>query len=277
MPVKKAKDTLQIITTIVFSAFVLWWTWIHFTQPAESNWGAYFSDSYGVLALAGGLFGLFASKKWGGFKSILGKALVFFSLGLLFQAFGQATYTYYAHVLDVEAPYPSIGDVGYFGSIPIYILGVFYLSKTIGAKLSLKSYKGKAWAIALPLLLLSLSYYVFLRGYEFSDSKLVTFLDFGYPLGQAIYVAFALLAYVLSRKLLGGIMRNKILLILFALVVQYFADFTFLYKFNHDEWVAGGVNDLTYLAAYFVLITALLRMRHTNLNKSVPVAETEVQ
>lgn len=262
---KKSHDILQHVTTILFGGFSLWWIWIQLTQDPGGPAANYFSDSYGILSLFGGLFGLIASKKWGGFKSVLGRGILFFAIGLFFQAFGQITYSYYAQVLSVEAPYPSLGDVGFFGSIPFYILGVLYIGKTVGAKISLKSYASRMWAGATPIILLIVSYLVFLRGYEFSGDKLTTILDFGYPLGQAFYVSLALLAYLLSRKLLGGIMRNKILLVLFALFVQYIADFMFLYKFSRETWTPGGINDFTYLVAYMVMITALLRLGKTNL------------
>jgi hypothetical protein len=83
-------------------------------------------------------------------------------------------------------------------------------------------------------------------------------LDFGYPFGQAIYISIAILAFLFSRRLLSGLMRPKILLILAALCMQYASDFTFLYQSHHNTWKAGGVNDYMYLIAYFIMTIALL-------------------
>ena len=249
------------LSIAIFLTFAVWWVVNHLRFEPEDGANALLADSYWVLPLLGGITGLWASRKWGGLKSVFGRAILLFSLGLLLQVFGQVVYTYYARVQQIEAPYPSIGDIGFFGSVLIYIAAIYLLAKTAGAHLLRIKNAKHVIALVLPLALLTTSYLVFLRGYEFDwSNKLVPLLDFGYPLGQAIYVSLALLTYLLSRKLLGGIMRNKILLLLAALVVQYAADFTFLYKFSRETYYAGGITDAIYLVAYFLMAIALLRM-----------------
>lgn len=218
-----------------------------------------FSDTYGVLALIGGIAGIGIARAWGGFKSLTGKALMFFSLGLLAQALGQAVYSVYFFWLGEEVPYPSLGDIGYFGSVLLYIYGIYCLAKVSGARISLKTFSNKIIALLIPAVLLVSSYYIFLKDYEVDwSSPLTVLLDFGYPLGQAVYIAIAVLAFLLSRKILGGIMRGRVLLLLFALLVQYIADFVFLYQASHETWVAGGSDDFIYLLAYFSMAMALL-------------------
>jgi len=184
-----------------------------------------------------------------------------FSIGLLFQEFGQLVYAYYAIVKEVEVPYPSIGDIGFFGSALFYIYGAALLAQAAGVKLSLKKLGPKLLALALPLILLATSYFLFLRGYEFDWSKPLTILlDFGYPFAQAIYIAIALLALLLSRKLLGGLMRNKILLIILALCAQYAADFNFLFQANRDTWTTAAYGDFLYAFSYTLMTLALLNI-----------------
>ena len=84
-------------------------------------------------------------------------------------------------------------------------------------------------------------------------------LDFGYPFGQAIYVSIAILTLSLSKGLLGGLMKNKIFFLLSALIVQYIADFNFLYQAIQGTWVNGGYGDLIYMTAYFLLAMSLLQ------------------
>ena len=89
--------------------------------------------------------------------------------------------------------------------------------------------------------MLAVGYFLFLQGYEFDWSDpLKVFLDFGYPFGQAIYVSIAILTYLLSRGILGGIMKGKILFILFALCMQFLSDYTFLYQSSKGTWSVGG-------------------------------------
>lgn len=249
----------SVAAGLIFVTYTAWWMLLRLDRASEFFNGDNFSDSYGTLALVGGIAGVIIAHQWGGFKSYMGRAVLAFSAGLLAQALGQIVYSYYFWFLGQEAPYPSWGDVGYFSSVLFYIYGMYCLLKVSGARLTLGLFRNKLAAFILPALLLAGSYYVFLKDYEVDwSAPLVTFLDFGYPLGQAFYISLALLTYMLSRKILGGIMRRRVLLILAALVVQYVADFMFLYRYNHDQWYSGGPSDYTYLLAYFLMTMALL-------------------
>ena len=218
-------------------------------------WGA----SYQVIALWGAICGLFVSWYWGGYKSVLGRSVLAFSLGLFAQVFGQSVYSYYNLFAGIQAPYPSLGDVGYFGSIPLYVYGTLLLAKASGVKVTLKSFDSKIQAFFIPFAALALSYLIFLRGYEFDFSQpLKIFLDFGYPLGQAVYVSIAILALLLSRKILGGMMRGPVLMFLFALIFQYLCDYNFLYQASRESWFVGGYGDYMYAFSYFLMTTAIL-------------------
>lgn len=265
---KASSERFKVLIWVTFLVFLLWWLYINiFLRTADHNsiHNQIFAAIYGVLSIFGGVVGLFASKKWGGRKSLIGRSLLFFSIGLLAQEFGQITYSVYLYALNGEIPYPSIGDVGYFGSVLFYIYASWQLAKAAGIQFSLKDRSKKIIATALPLILLGVSYLFFLRDYQFDFSSfkacLTVFLDFGYPFGQAIYIAVALMTYLLSKKLLGGFMKNKILFILFALVIQYAADFSFLYANKHATVFPAGANDLMYLIAYAVMALALNSFR----------------
>jgi hypothetical protein len=258
----------KVLVWISFVVFTAWWLYINFilrSSDHNSVNNQAFAATYGVMSVFGGVVGLIASKKWGGRKSLIGRALLFFAIGLLAQEFGQLAYSYYLYVLKVEIPYPSIGDIGYFGSVLLYIYAASQLLKATGARFSLKNRSKKVIAVALPLILLAASYAFFLRDYQFdfssSKSTLTVLLDFGYPLGQATYIAIALLTYLLSRNLLGGIMKKKILFVLFALVIQYVADFSFLDAARANKVFPAGANDYVYLVAYTVMALALSSFR----------------
>ena len=110
--------------------------------------------------------------------------------------------------------------------------------------------------------MLIFSYFFFLRDYQFDWSNpLKIFLDFGYPLGQAIYVSIAILTYVLSKGVLGGVMKPKILFLVFALIIQYLADYNFLLQAANSTWQNGGYGDLIYLIAYLLMALSLLQLK----------------
>lgn len=258
MKINKNEKIAYLVAIIISLGFLGWWLVNSISGEVGSQSHELYGDSYWIVGLVGAIYGIHASKQWGGYKSIFGKSILFFSLGLLAQVLGQIIYSYFALVQDIEAPYPSIGDIGFFGSVLLYIYAIYLLAKATGARFGAAGLSQKIIAVIGPILLLGTSYYLFLKDYESTGDTLTTILDFGYPLGQATYVALALFVYVLSFKVLGGIMKNKILILLVALLVQYIADFTYLYRVSRELYFVGDFSDLLYQAAYFLMTIALI-------------------
>jgi hypothetical protein len=253
------------ILIALYLIIAAWFLYLHLFFNFDLDTTKYdlkiWASSYQIIALLGGILGIFVSRKWGGYKSIVGKAILFFSLGLLLQVFGQSFDSYLNVLKGVEIPYPALGDIGFFGSVVSYIIGAFYMLKSVGFKFSFKSVNGKLIAIVIPTILLISSYLFFLRGYEFDWSSPVRiFLDFGYPFGEAIYVSIAILAFLVSRNYLGGIMKKPIILLICALFFQYLCEFTFLYQANAGTWYAGGINDFMYFTSYFIMSFSLIKL-----------------
>lgn len=260
---KNFKDKGFIFAISFFIILSLSWLTLQLLPSTDLNEQrkVIWASLYQVVAIFGGVCGFFISRSWGGFRSVMGRSVMAFSLGLILQAFGQSVYSTYNLLLHVEIPYPSIGDIGFFGSIPLYIYGILLLSKASGVKVSLQSFSNKVQGILIPLVILLASYLFFLREYEFDFSNpLIIILDFGYPLGQAIYISIAILTYVLSKKILGGLMRPKILFILIALFVQYIADYNFLYQAHQGTWSNGGYGDFIYLITYLFMTIGILQL-----------------
>jgi len=239
---------------------LIWWIWLHLII---SNVSAYslllWSDVYQLVALFGAIFGFIASRRWGGSKSFIGRSIIAFSIGLLFQCFGQSAFGYYQHLLQVQVPYPSIADVGFFGSIIFYIYGALMLAKVSRIELSWKFIGSKIHLILFPLIMLSLSYIILLQGYQFDWSHPIKiFLDFGYPLVEAVSISIILLAFSLSQQKLGGALKTPIIFFIMALVSIYLSDFVFLYLVNNGSWYVGGINDLMYLVSYILMAFSLI-------------------
>ncbi|MFH0773289.1 MAG: hypothetical protein V1922_03180 [bacterium] len=255
------KEWQAKVAALLFLVYSAWWISLQYSHLVANPAFDYFASTYCLMALWGGIWGIYIAQKWGGWKSLMGRAILFFSFGLFAQAFGQICYSYYVMVLHIEVPYPSIGDLGYFGSIPLYTIGISLLAQASGISLSLKSFQSKIQAIVIPILLLVGSYYIFLRNYTFDwTHPLTIFLDFGYPLGQSVYIAIALLAFLLSRKMLGGRMKKRVIFIMIALFIQFCADFVFLYQANNGEWLAAGINDFMYFVGYYIMTLGLLQL-----------------
>jgi hypothetical protein len=251
-----------ILLTSIFVGLTGWWLFLHLTNNTETTAGNIFAAVYGVVALIGGVYGLATAKSWGFFKSYFGKAIIFLSLGLLLQEFGQLAYSYAFSLKHIELPYPSVPDIGYFGSIPMYAIGAFYLMRGLGTRAILKKNPIKlVLGVMIPVAMLGVSYWFFLKSYDTTGlSSLTVFFDFGYPLGQSVYVSLALVMLLSVGKMLGGVMRGPVLLLLLAFMLQYAADFNFLYQNLHETWTVIGYGDYLYLLAYFVLGLSLISL-----------------
>lgn len=161
----------------------------------------FFAHIYFVVPLYGSIVGFIASKLWGGHKSALGKAILGFSIGLFLQFFGQVYYSGYYVIVHDTVPYPSYGDIGYFGSIFFYIYAVYQLAIASGSRYSLKDLSYKIIALFVPLILPIASYFLFINGQQLDASNIWKFaLDIGYPLGQSIYISLALLVSTDHRQ-----------------------------------------------------------------------------
>lgn len=251
------------IAIALFVVLSVWWVALFFFFDAQlSQQNLYWAAAYQLLAWWGGVYALVSSRSWGGFRSLMGRGVIFFGLGLLLQGFGQTTFSIYTTILHVDIPYPSIADIGYFGSVLFYTAGIVSMAKVAGVRARLKNIGGRVFALLFPAAMLVFSYSIFLQQYEFDwSSPLRIFLDFGYPLGEAIYVSVAILALIFSRSILGGVMRGPLLLLMTALVAQYVAEFNFLYQASNESWLNGGYGDYLYLLAYFLMGLSLVRIQ----------------
>lgn len=258
---KLLKSKLTYILCIFYFLLLVWWVKIFLSGVKISDENYLFGLVYGFIAFIGGINGIIVSKKWGGYKSLVGRAIIFLSLGLLSYWFGQTAWSYHNLVLKAEVPYPSIADIGYFSAIIFYIIGMYTFAKVSGAKITLNKLKGKLVAFIIPIGMLSISYYLFLQNItpDFSQ-PIKTFLDFGTPTGYAIVISMALTAYILTKGVLGGSMRSRIVFIIFALVIQNITDNTFLYQAGAGTYYNAGLNDLMFATSFTIMSLALLAL-----------------
>lgn len=242
---KKNNKVIHVVSGL-FVFFIVWWIlfFVFGLQVNETLWGM----TYQLVALFGAVAGIYFA--YSNVKNKIDKMTLYaFCAGLLFQCIGQTTFSIYLVYLHVPLPYPSFADVGYFGSILFYICGALLLfSKE--RKTLLQSSIERFQAFLIFAVLYILSYIFFLQGYHVDLSHPVKLLlDLGYPLGQATYVS---LAVVLCISLKQG------RLFLLALIIQYFADFNFLFQANHGLWITHGYGDVIYLCAYLFIGLAVI-------------------
>ncbi len=242
---------------------VLWWVKIFISGVKEGDENMLFGFAYSLIPLLGGIYGIIIAKKWGGFKSHIGKGIIYLSLGLFGYWLGQTIWSYYNLVAKVEIPYPSVADFGYFSAIITYSLGMYHFARAAGSKYFLKKNNARFVAIMIPAIMLSVSYFFFVKDapHDFSN-PVKTFLDYGTPLGLAIPISIAIATYSLSRKMLGGIMRPKILFIVVALVMEYITEFTFFYQAATGSYYNAGINDLMFTTSFTLMAVGLMLFKN---------------
>ena len=268
MPIQNANivNKLYKVLIALMILLVAWRAYLFMNGAVADDYSVQFwAAIYQIIAWFGVFCGFYFAGLWGGMKSLVGRANLAFSFGLLAQCFGQSVFSYFFYQ-GQEVPYPSLADLGFFISIPLYIYGAALLVKFSNLSKGSRSWKNIVTAIVIPAALLILSYWFFLRGYEidWSDSLRVI-LDFGYPLGQAIYVSLAILALLGARKIMGGLMMVPTLYFIFALVMQFFADYSFLYLSSNELYIDSGIDlvDFLYLLAYYFMAISLIKLGET--------------
>jgi len=247
-----------------------------FYLNAQSSLG---NNLYGVLFLGfipvyGGINGLFIARRWGSFRSAVGRALIYLSLGLI--SWGIGTYIYsgiYNLILSIEVPYPSYADIGYVLALPFWIYGMIQLSRATGAKYGLRSSKGKAALLAIPIVIIALSYYLLVivaRGGDITGGDtgfLKVVLDLTYPIGDVVILTIATLVYGLSYSYFGGVFKKAIYIILSGFVLMYCADFAFSYTTTLGTWYPGNWNDLLFTSAMLAMSLGVALMDPAFLQK----------
>jgi len=269
------------------SYFVVLLLWIFLQTSGRTgdnvdNLNYWYSFLFGLIPLIGGLIGMFKSHIWGGLKSVLGKAIFFFSLGLFLWGFGEAIWSYYNFFMAEPAPYPSIADIGFAPSIFFWILGTWFLAQASGAMHAFKNSKvAKTLSVVISLTLAGVAYHMLInvaRGGVLvpeGETALKTVLDIAYPLGDFLALIFATVVFALSRKYLGGFYRPAIASILIGLAIMYFGDFSFSYTTTAGTFYNGNFGDLLLASGNFFMTFGVLGFASLPLVKKESAEETK--
>ena len=252
-------NKLSVFFLSYFVLMLVYWVSLQVLGTKDLSVNLAYSFFLNTLSLVGGLFGIAVARRWGGFKSILGKGLLFMSLGLVsWGALGGYIWSFYNFILHQEVPYPSFSDVGFIGAIIFWAIGMFYLAKATGVKYGLRKSVGKVYLFLLPILSFLASYYLLVtvaREGVLTDGgdSIKVFFDFAYPIGDVAIITIALLIYGLTVKLLGGVYKWPINILLLGFIVMFFADMAFSYSTTIGEYYNGNYADLLFTTALFLM------------------------
>lgn len=101
----------MLILLIVLQSVVTAW-WLYLQMLPDHTWiGNYlFNGLYGLVFMAGGMYGLLASVRLGGLRSTVGRTVLLISSALVSYSIGQFMRMALNIVLKDEIPYPSVAD-----------------------------------------------------------------------------------------------------------------------------------------------------------------------
>lgn len=243
-----------IIITVVSTLLFIYWAVLFFSGTKGEMINYYWQAGLAAAAILFGFFGILSAKHWGWLKSGVGFGVFLISLGLIMWGVGQAGWTYYVIKFpDEEVPTALLLDIAYFSSIPLWLAGIFKLSKATGAKYGLKTITGKVLAVAISLVMLGVSYYLLVdvaRGginTILEATFMENFWDLGYAAGDAINLTLSLVIFGLSWKFLGGKFRKPIVVILVSFALIYLSDLLFSYRDGLGLYYNGDFSDALYL------------------------------
>lgn len=171
--------------------------------------------------------------------------------GALFAA-GDAYGSYYADVLHLTAPSPSVSDALYLAGYPFLFAGVIRLSRNPDRRARREDY---ADAAIIALACLTISWHFLLNPY-------VHDLDLS-VLARLVYVAYPImdvtLIFVLFRSVVFGSARKPYhWLLVAALTTMFAADFAFDVLELHNAYQTGAFTDGLFLLEYVLIAAAAL-------------------
>ncbi len=261
---KFRREDFGLYIALWFTVMCFWWLSININD-LENTWQNFaFGLVFGLMPLTGGGIGLLNAREWGGFRSVIGRAVTLLSLGLISWSFGSLIWAYYNFFGAVDVPYPSWADVAYIVSWPLWAWGAIELSHATGAKFSLRKRGGKLALLAIPAGVIAASYYalvVVARGGELlaGDGGIVkTFFDLAYPTGDVVILSLSLVIFGLSWRYLGGKYQTPILFLLAGFVLNYFADFAFSWTTLTGTFFVASWVDLLFMSAMSALAIGVI-------------------
>lgn len=246
---------------VLFLLTMILLVFLKFAGLRETNFNYLHTVFMTVIPAIGGGVGLYRMRQWGGHKSIIGKSMFFSSIGLLWWALGSLTWVFYNFILHVDAPYPSIADIGYGQVYLWWGIGIVMLTNATSIRYEAKKSREKIYFLCIPVVMAIVTYnFIFLQahgGTLLYDNPLKVLTDIVYPLGDIVIITLVVLKSGSVFNFLGERLRLPIIIFLLGLVLNYIADFYFSYTTTVGLYYVGSMADVFFTAAIFMLSLGL--------------------
>jgi diguanylate cyclase len=242
----------MLIILILLQAIVaVWWGYLQLTPDKTTLANYLFNGVYGATFLYGGLLGLFNGLKLGGFRSTVGRSITIISVGLILYALGQYSWLVYNLVLDSEVPYPSIADIFFVLSMPLFAIGFWLILRMyrtfLSAKMVVQLIIGVVIWSALTALVVGTP--------DLSGDLVSRFLNSYYPFGDAVLASLAFITFRTG----GGKIDRSILMFVAGMLLLAAGDIVFTFRNNNETYWNGDISDILFAASGFFICLGVIR------------------
>ncbi|OGD93293.1 hypothetical protein A2697_03030 [Candidatus Curtissbacteria bacterium RIFCSPHIGHO2_01_FULL_41_44] len=245
------RNKFVIIFIFLLAIFVVLWVRIQILGIRDTNEN-YFFNFYSIIPIFGAFVGWLVAARFGGLKSVLGRAISMLAAGLLAWGLGGFVWLWYNLVFQVPVPQPSLADYLFVGAYIFWAFGTIYLAKAAGIRFfPQETFAGKTILVVVPVLLVVLItvFYILLR--TGSSSNLLSYVVF-VPL--LIYTG-SILPLVLN--LYGGKFFKATGLVVLGFFILYLAGTSFFYSVANNTYYNGHLSDLFFAAGFSVISTGI--------------------
>jgi hypothetical protein len=256
--------------------------------PTHPYW---FNPLIAVVALVpASVLGVRLGRAFGA-RSRIGSAAIAFALGIVCWCLGNLVWFWYNTCTSwgaigcshaVEAPYPSLADIGFLLLLPCWGFAMVQLARVLAT--TGRDLLRLAW---IPVLALLVTGYITLPAFHLFGLRVPNhsaLFDSGYDrlqetfsvfyvVSDAALLSLSLILVVRARSAVGGLYFRPMLLASGALLLQYVADLVFDVRATHGTEFAGDVADLLYFCALFTMTLALQTLSHVHARLTADLAE----
>jgi len=268
---------VQKFLIALYGVCVIWILIVFVFNLRDTTFNYLYSVPLTIIPLFGGIFGIKLWRSWQ-ISNFLAKAILVLSCGLISFGIGLGIFAYYNLILNVPVPYPSLADLGFLPSYPLWMIGLVYLLGITGIKLQLKKITGKMMLFSLTLLAVVSSHYLFFivareGQIDFKADAVKLFLDLVYPISDIIILTLTLfLIYGLSFDPQDSKIKTGVVTILLAFIVNYMADFGFSYSTTVGTYFVGNWADFLFATSMFLLSFGVNSLDHDRNKGDVSLA-----
>jgi hypothetical protein len=231
-----------------------------FKNPDKvTNLNYLFNVAYALIFLFGASAAFLKSKKFPQAPN-MGRSMAFFSLGMLFFALGLLVWTYYNLVLKISVPYPSFADPFFLIYYPSAILGIYFLIKSFGGKLTGRLI---VEGVLTFLVFFGILYFFLIQTSLGPDVTFwAKFLNIAYPLSDSFLIAFAITVLRTER---GVSSHPNILYFVFGFLILAAADTAFSYQSANNLYWNGNISDFLFAVSGFLTSWGILSIKNISL------------